>query len=31
MDEIHSVDIDTPLDWLLCESIIQGGYYTGIV
>lgn len=31
MNEIHSVDIDTPLDWLLCEPIIQGGYYTGIV
>ncbi len=23
MDEIHSVDIDTPLDWLVCEEIIK--------
>jgi CMP-N,N'-diacetyllegionaminic acid synthase len=30
MDEIHSVDIDTPLDWLLCEAILKEGYYTGI-
>lgn len=27
MNDIHSVDIDTPLDWLICETIIKNGYY----
>lgn len=26
MDEIHSVDIDTPLDWAVCETMIREGY-----
>ncbi|WP_222535551.1 acylneuraminate cytidylyltransferase family protein [Pedobacter polysacchareus] len=26
MDDIHSVDIDSPLDWMICETIISEGY-----
>ncbi|MFA6275886.1 MAG: acylneuraminate cytidylyltransferase family protein, partial [Pedobacter sp.] len=26
MDDIHSVDIDTQLDWAICETIIREGY-----
>jgi CMP-N,N'-diacetyllegionaminic acid synthase len=26
MDDIHSIDIDTPLDWAICETIISNGY-----
>ncbi|ALL04390.1 CMP-N-acetylneuraminic acid synthetase [Pedobacter sp. PACM 27299] len=26
MDDIHSLDIDTPLDWAICETIIREGY-----
>lgn len=26
MDDIYSLDIDTPLDWAICETIIREGY-----
>ncbi len=26
MEDIYSVDIDTPLDWAICETIISEGY-----
>ena len=26
MEDIYSVDIDTPLDWAICETIIRDGY-----
>ncbi|MEQ7800910.1 acylneuraminate cytidylyltransferase family protein [Pedobacter sp. ASV1-7] len=26
MDDIYSMDIDTPLDWAICETIIREGY-----
>ena len=25
MDELHSQDIDSPLDWALCETILNQG------
>ncbi len=28
MDEISSLDVDTPLDWLICETILKNGLYT---
>lgn len=27
MEDIYSKDIDTPLDWLICEAILNAGYY----
>lgn len=29
MDELYSLDIDTPLDWSIAESIIEKGYING--
>ena len=27
LDEIRSVDIDTPMDWAYCEFLIERGYF----
>lgn len=30
MNEFYSVDIDTPLDWLICETILKEGYISDL-
>lgn len=27
MDDLNSIDIDTPLDWAVCETILEKGYF----
>jgi len=29
MDELYSVDIDEPIDWLWCEFLLDKKYVTG--